>query len=82
LPAQAEVGDLDDPAFRPVGTVRVENGPWWKGNRELVGALEAYLCTDCGYFESYVKSVERMDFDKLEGFRWINPGSPDRTPFR
>ena len=36
------------------------------------GDLEAYVCTECGYFESFVKQPEAVPWPELAGFRWIN----------
>lgn len=48
----------------------------------MTGAMEAYVCTECGYFESYVVSPRSVAFDKLEGFRWVNPETPEEGPYR
>jgi predicted nucleic-acid-binding Zn-ribbon protein len=34
------------------------------------GDLEAYVCTECGYFESYVKQPAAVPWTQLAGFRW------------
>lgn len=36
-----------------------------------VGELEAYLCGECGYYETYVKDPASLAFDNLVGFRWL-----------
>jgi predicted nucleic-acid-binding Zn-ribbon protein len=36
------------------------------------GELEAYICTACGYYETYVKQPASVPFDKLDGFHWLN----------
>ena len=36
-----------------------------------VGELEAYFCTDCGFFETYVKNPEKLDFEQIEGFKML-----------
>ena len=36
-----------------------------------VGEVEAKICTDCGYFEEFVKDVKSIDWEKVEGFSWI-----------
>ena len=46
------------------------------------GELEAYLCTDCGYYEQYVKDVQAPPYDKLEGFTWVNPEHTQEGPYR
>jgi hypothetical protein len=42
--------------------------------------MEAYVCTSCGYIESYVKDPDKVPFEKLKHFSWVNPpaGGPCR----
>lgn len=44
--------------------------------------IEGYLCTDCGYLETYVRSPRSVPYQKIPGFRWVNPDVPDEGPFR
>lgn len=44
--------------------------------------IEAYLCTDCGFLESYVKSPKTIPYESLKGFRWANPQSPPEGAYR
>jgi hypothetical protein len=37
----------------------------------LAGPLEAYVCTECGYYETYVKSPEQVPFQRMRGFTWL-----------
>lgn len=47
------------------------------------GQLEAYVCTRCGYYESYVRDPQRIDWDEIAGFSFINPGQHDEPgPYR
>jgi len=40
----------------------------------------AYLCADCGYYETYVSHPEKIDYGQLRGkFAWLNPPA---APFR
>ena len=77
---QWDSGDEGEAAKRPVGRMR------WGGKVfgvfEPVGELEAYLCGDCGYFESYVKDPDSVDYDSLVGFRWLNEPPPKDGPYR
>jgi len=34
------------------------------------GEVEAFVCTDCGYYEEYVKNARQIPWDKMRGFRW------------
>jgi predicted nucleic-acid-binding Zn-ribbon protein len=47
-----------------------------------LGELEAYVCTECGYYESYVKDPASTPWDQLSGFRLINPDGPPDGPYR
>ncbi len=48
-----------------------------------VGLLEAYVCTDCGYHETYVKDLPDVPWEKIDGFRWVNPPQQDEPgPYR
>jgi hypothetical protein len=38
-----------------------------------IGILEAYVCADCGCYESYVKAPDRVMWDEMKGLRWLNP---------
>lgn len=37
------------------------------------GEVEAYICTECGYFETYVKEAKSVPWDDMFGFHWLNP---------
>jgi predicted nucleic-acid-binding Zn-ribbon protein len=37
------------------------------------GRMEAFVCTDCGYFEEYVKDPHSVRWNDLQGFRWCRP---------
>ncbi|MBI2388345.1 MAG: hypothetical protein HYV09_01900 [Deltaproteobacteria bacterium] len=32
--------------------------------------VEAFVCTECGYFEEYVKNPTTIPWDQFVGFRW------------
>jgi len=59
-----------------------ESKGWFHTYAKGQGGLEAYLCADCGYFETYVKDPASVPFDKLQGFSWCNPESVDAGPYR
>lgn len=48
----------------------------------LVGQLEAYVCTDCGYHETYVRDPKSVAWSDLQGFTWVNSKPPEDGPFR
>lgn len=48
----------------------------------LVGQLEAYVCTECGYHETYVREPKTLPWDDLQGFTWVNSDPPEGGPFR
>lgn len=43
-------------------------GPFGVGSE--VGVVEAFVCTECGYFEEYVKDPAAIPWDSVTGFRW------------
>lgn len=43
-------------------------------------ATERWACTECGYFESYVKEPRQLI--RFRSFRLANPLPPDDGPFR
>jgi len=38
--------------------------------KESIGELEAYICTSCGYYETYIKSPS-IQYENIDGFKWI-----------
>ena len=67
-------------ASKKVGVI--ESSGWLRSYEEGHGLLEAYLCADCGYYETYVKSPEDVPYEKLQGFHWLNPEPPEEGPYR
>jgi predicted nucleic-acid-binding Zn-ribbon protein len=51
-------------------------------NEGVVGQIEVYVCTGCGFLESYVRDHELMDFGQLSGFRFLNARDAKTTPYR
>ena len=39
--------------------------------KEPVGELEAYFCTSCGFYETYIKNPSSIHFDGINGFKWL-----------
>ena len=64
---------------QPVGIRVVKKASGGK-RCESHGLLEAYVCTDCGYLETYVKNPGNLSFSSLKGFRLLNP--PPEGPYR
>ena len=50
--------------------------------RQGVGVLEAFVCTDCGYVETYVKDPSTVSFEQIRGFTWVNEPNAQRGTFR
>ena len=44
--------------------------------------LEAYVCSRCGYYETYVKDPAAVNFDKVVGLHWLNETSGTEGPYR
>ncbi|MBA3459744.1 MAG: hypothetical protein H0T46_07270 [Deltaproteobacteria bacterium] len=38
----------------------------------LLGKLEAYVCADCGLYESYVQDPQAVQWRDIVGFSWVN----------
>jgi len=53
---------------------------WWQMeggffSKTRIGAdAEAYVCTECGYFEEYVKDPGAVPWEKLAPFHWHKKG--------
>jgi predicted nucleic-acid-binding Zn-ribbon protein len=60
----------------PLGRTQSESGGFLKViKEEPVGMLEAYLCASCGFYETYVKDPASIPFERIIGFKWVNPSS-------
>ncbi len=46
------------------------------------GPLEVFVCTACGYFETYVKDPGNVPFEKIRDFRWVNDPNAQRGTYR
>lgn len=56
---------------------------WSKAERApLIGQLETYVCTECGYHETYVQAPREFAWQQVQGFRWVNDEPPPQGPFR
>jgi predicted RNA-binding Zn-ribbon protein involved in translation (DUF1610 family) len=44
------------------------------GTIEMVGKIEAYVCTQCGFYETYVCDAPKISFEDVDGFRWVKQG--------
>ena len=76
---------ITKPAKRLLGyqDKMLDTGFWKYGDvHPLVGPLEAYVCTDCGYHETYVVEPRNVEWAKLVGFSWVNSDAPSSGPFR
>ncbi len=69
---------------RVVGVGKVVDSGWynWGQISPLIGTLEAYVCADCGYHESYVSEPQSVDWDSIRKFSWVNADPARDTPFR
>lgn len=68
-------------AWRVIGRPRYSDAAD-KLDTAHLGLLEAYVCTECGYHESYVKDVESVRWSELSGFRLLNPEAESDGPYR
>ena len=44
------------------------------GRMSAYGPVEAYICTECGFFEEYVKDPATVPWTSLDSFTWHRPG--------
>ncbi len=68
--------------FRPQPAGVVRRKSWPMPVFIPMGRLEAWICTACGYYETYVKDPSQVPFNDLYGFRWANPPSEPKGPYR
>ncbi len=58
----------------PIGIERSESEGFLKVIKEgPVGKLEAYICSSCGFYETYIKEPAGVVYESIVGFKWINP---------
>lgn len=61
------------PRMVGISKERIETGAFTYGTvSPLLGQLEAYVCTECGYHESYVHDPSAVRWTDLVGFSWVN----------
>lgn len=48
----------------------------------LIGKLEAYVCTECGYHESYVQDPSVVRWSDIVGFAWVNEPAESEGVYR
>ena len=49
------------------------SGTWNLGpSAKAKAEVEAYVCTQCGYFEEYVKDAQNVDWEAIENFHWLD----------
>jgi predicted nucleic-acid-binding Zn-ribbon protein len=49
---------------------------------EPVGTLEAYVCAECGYHETYLKDPAAVPFEQIGGFHWLHDVTGAGQPYR
>jgi len=78
------VRDGRDHGFHnPRSLAQEKEGKGWLKSKAVRGLVEAYICTECGYFEEYVSDLAQIDWPALEGFTWHQPPSGETEgPFR
>ena len=54
----------------------------WHAKEFPAGELEAYVCTECGYYESYVRHPSDVPWNKLSGFTFLHPDTDSEGPYR
>jgi predicted nucleic-acid-binding Zn-ribbon protein len=60
-------------ALAPFGVERTQSGGLIKVIKEgPSGQLEAYVCGSCGYYETYLKDPDSVNYEAVVGFRWLS----------
>ena len=58
----------------PLGVSRTESEGFLKVIKEgPIGKLEAYFCSSCGFYETYIADPSSINYESIIGFRWISP---------
>jgi predicted nucleic-acid-binding Zn-ribbon protein len=71
-----DAGPCSDETYKPLPLGIIPVAQRWVGPKQApVGQFEAYVCASCGYFETYLKDLSTVPFEKIEGFRWLNAKS-------
>ena len=83
----ASVPDLGDHAKARASDQRAIGRMYYhdhEGDRRMqrMAPVEAYVCTECGYFEEYVINPEAIPWDTLAHFQWCRGTPTEQTPYR
>lgn len=55
-------------------TIAFEDAPQGEPRGKMVGLIEAYICTSCGYFEPYLKDYREIHWELVRRLSLLNPG--------
>lgn len=58
---------------------KVSEKLWAYRVQTAAGETEAYICTECGYYETYVKEPGSISWNDMVDFHWLNP-PPSEEP--
>jgi predicted nucleic-acid-binding Zn-ribbon protein len=79
-------GEYDSDYERPAVLVEETRRAFWSGKEKLVtgrfGSLEAYICTECGYHETYVVDPQNIPWDRVAGFHFLHAEVDGEGPYR
>ena len=64
-----DLGHGNRPAQRVIGGIGQVG--LFGGGYEAQGLVEAYVCTECGYFEEYVVRPTEVPWDQMNDFEWV-----------
>ncbi|MCA9300161.1 MAG: hypothetical protein KDA28_13905 [Phycisphaerales bacterium] len=54
--------------FRRLSAMEMKSG---RTRTKIEATVEALVCTECGYFEEYVKNPKDLDWEQLPLFQWL-----------
>lgn len=50
--------------------------------RRNVGTIEAYVCTECGLYQPFIRHPRTIPYEQLQGFHWLAPRPAAGGPYR
>ena len=68
----SEAVQIRNREFKRLGSVSEKTG--FLSSETKAAEVEAFVCTECGYLEEYVKDPGGVPWEKLSLFSWVKPG--------
>ena len=55
-----------------IGSTLAHKPKWTLGTPRDAHSIEAMVCTICGFLEYYAKEPDKIPFEKMDNFHWVN----------